>query len=248
MGRNKLRKFEEMSSYPNVFQYPPGVLDGKEFEMKGCWRKLYFGNPAPVVLELGCGKGEYTVGLGKLFPGKNFIGVDIKGARMWSGAKQALDEHLPNVAFLRTRIELLPRFFAPGEVSEIWITFPDPQMKKTGKRMTSACFLRMYGELLGEGGVVHLKTDSPFMYAYTREIIRINRLPALIETEDLYRSRLADGILSIRTFYEQQWLSRGMNIKYLRFVCEPREEYLEPDTVPEPDSYRSFGRDQRPVT
>ncbi|MDR2764884.1 MAG: tRNA (guanosine(46)-N7)-methyltransferase TrmB [Tannerella sp.] len=247
MARNKLRKFEEMSCYPNVFQYPLGALHEKGFEMKGRWREMYFGNPAPVVLELGCGKGEYTVGLGKLFPGKNFIGVDIKGARMWSGAKQALEEHLSNVAFLRTRIELLSHFFAPGEVSEIWITFPDPQMKKTNKRMTSTCFLRMYSELLSEGGgVIHLKTDSPFMYAYTREMIRVNRLPTLVETDDLYRSRDADEILSIRTFYEQQWLSRGMSIKYLRFICEPREEYLEPDIVPEPDPYRSFGRNQRP--
>ncbi|MDR2139482.1 MAG: tRNA (guanosine(46)-N7)-methyltransferase TrmB [Tannerella sp.] len=245
MARNKLRKFEEMNRYPNVFQYPLGMLHEKGFELKGRWREMYFGNPAPVVLELGCGKGEYTVGQGRLFPGKNFIGVDIKGARMWSGAKQALEERLPNVAFLRTRIELLPHFFAPGEVSEIWITFPDPQMKKTNRRMTSARFLRMYGELLGDGGVIHLKTDSPFMYAYTREMIRINRLPVRVDTADLYRSREAEGMPAIRTFYEQQWLSRGMSIKYLCFVCEPREEYLEPDIVPEPDAYRSFGRDRR---
>ncbi|MDR2041884.1 MAG: tRNA (guanosine(46)-N7)-methyltransferase TrmB [Tannerella sp.] len=246
MARSKLRKFEEINHYPNVFQYPLGRLHEKEVEMKGRWREMYFGNPAPVALELGCGKGEYTVGLGRLFPGKNFIGVDIKGARMWSGAKQALEEHLSNVAFLRTRIELLPYFFAPGEVSEIWLTFPDPQMKKINKRMTSTHFMRMYSELLGGTGIIHLKTDSPFLYAYTRGMIRVNSLPVLVETDDLYCSRPADEILSIRTFYEQQWLARGMNIKYLRFVCEPREEYLEPDIVPEPDSYRSFGRDQRP--
>ncbi|MDR1455230.1 MAG: tRNA (guanosine(46)-N7)-methyltransferase TrmB [Tannerella sp.] len=245
MARNKLRKFEEISAFPNVIQSPLEALHGEGFGMKGRWGETHFGNQAPVVLELGCGKGEYTVGLGRLFPGKNFVGADIKGARIWSGAKQALEEHLPNVAFLRTRIELLPHFFAPGEVSEIWITFPDPQMKKTGRRMTSAHFLRMYARLTGGKGTVHLKTDSPFMYAYTREIVRINRLPLTAETEDLYCSRHADGILSIRTFYEQQWLSRGMNIKYLRFVCELREEYLEPDSLPEPDPYRSFGRSRR---
>jgi tRNA (guanine-N7-)-methyltransferase len=248
MARNKLRKFEEMSRCANVFQYPLSALLEKGFEMKGCWREMYFGNPSPVALELGCGKGEYTVGLGRLFPERNFVGVDIKGARMWSGAKQALEAHLSNVAFLRTRIELLPHFFAPGEVSEIWITFPDPQMKKTDKRMTSARFLRMYSELLSGESVVHLKTDSPFMYAYTREIIRVNRLPVLVDTEDLYHSLHEDEILSIRTFYEQQWLSRGISIKYLRFVCEPRKEYLEPDITPEPDPYRSFGRNQRTST
>jgi tRNA (guanine-N7-)-methyltransferase len=248
MGKNKLRKFEDMNSYPNVFQYPFGVLREKGFEMKGRWRELFFRNPNPIVLELGCGKGEYTVGLGKLFPGKNFVGVDIKGARMWSGAGQALADHLSNVAFLRTHIELINHFFAPGEVSEIWITFPDPQMKKVNKRMTSARFMQLYREIMCDGGLIHLKTDSPFMFAYTCEMIKANRLPVLVRTEDLYQSRLADGILSIRTFYEQQWLDRGLNIKYIRFACEPRETYLEPEVTIDPDPYRSFNRSKRPAT
>ena len=182
------------------------------------------------------------MGLSRLFPEKNFIGVDIKGARMWSGAKQVLEEHLLNVAFLRTHVELLAHFFAPGEVSEIWITFPDPQMKKTNRRMTSARFMQLYSEILCDRGLIHLKTDSPFMYAYTCGMVAANRLPALVQTDDLYHGLPADASLYIRTFYEQQWLERGMTIKYLRFVCEPRTAYLEPDAIPVPDAYRSFGR------
>jgi tRNA (guanine-N7-)-methyltransferase len=242
MAKNKLRKFEEMNGYAHVFQYPYGALQEKGFAMKGCWSARFFGNSCPIVLELGCGKGEYTVGLSRLFPEKNFIGVDIKGARIWSGARQALEERLTNVAFLRTHIELLAHFFAPGEVSEIWVTFPDPQMKKTNRRMTSARFMQLYREILSDRGVIHLKTDSPFMYAYTCGMAAANRLPILARTDDLYHSLPADEILSIRTFYEQQWLDRGMTIKYLRFVCEPRATYVEPDVTPAPDSYRSFGR------
>ncbi|MDR3268251.1 MAG: tRNA (guanosine(46)-N7)-methyltransferase TrmB [Tannerella sp.] len=242
MAKNKLRKFAEMNLFPHVFQYPFGVLQAKGFAMKGQWQSQFFKNRNPVVLELGCGKGEYTLGLGKLFPEKNFIGVDIKGARIWSGARQALEDGMTNVAFLRTHIELINAFFAPGEVSEIWITFPDPQMKKTNKRLTSARFMKLYREILCDRGLIHLKTDSPFLYAYTCGMIDANHLPAPIRTDDLYHSRPDDGMLSIRTFYEQQWLDRGLKIKYIRFVCEHRDEYLEPDMDIEPDTYRSFNR------
>ncbi|OJU55260.1 MAG: tRNA (guanosine(46)-N7)-methyltransferase TrmB, partial [Bacteroidales bacterium 45-6] len=148
MGKNKLAKFADMSEYPHVFQYPFSVLQEKGFDLKGKWNAQFFHNDHPIVLELGCGKGEYTVGLAKLFPEKNFIGVDIKGARMWAGAKQALSENLSNVAFLRTHIELMDHFFAPNEVSEIWITFPDPQMNKVNKRMTSTRFMKLYRNIL----------------------------------------------------------------------------------------------------
>jgi tRNA (guanine-N7-)-methyltransferase len=242
VGKNKLQKFEDMSGYPHVFQYPFSVLQEKGFEMKGRWNELFFRKKGPIVLELGCGKGEYTVGLAQRFPDKNFIGIDIKGARMWSGAKQALEKQLSNVAFLRTHIELIHAFFAPGEVSEIWITFPDPQMNKVNKRMTSTRFMKLYREILNTNGLIHLKTDSHFMFTYTREMIKANRFPVEVETDDLYHSGLADEILSIQTFYEQQWLSRGLSIKYIRFVCEPRETYIEPDVNIEPDAYRSFNR------
>jgi len=213
--------------------------------MKGKWNEAFFKNDRPIVIESGCGKGEYTIGLAKLYPEKNFVGIDIKGARMWSGATQSLRDKMANVAFLRTHIELIDRFFAPGEVSEIWITFPDPQQAKVNKRMTSTRFMKLYSRILKENGIIHLKTDSPFMYAYTCAMIQANRLPVEAETDDLYNSCLPDEILSIQTFYEQQWLGRGMTIKYIRFICEARSSYREPEIEIEPDSYRSFNRIRR---
>jgi tRNA (guanine-N7-)-methyltransferase len=242
MGKNKLRKFEDMNTYSHVFQYPFAVLQEKGFEMKGKWNESFFGSNQPIVIELGCGKGEYTVGLAKIFPGKNFIGIDIKGARIWSGATQALQENLKNVTFIRTHIELIDHFFAPGEVSEIWLTFPDPQMSKVNKRMTSTRFMKLYSRVLRENGEIHLKTDSNFMFTYTCEMIKANHFPVLIQTNNLYESRLANEILSIRTFYEQQWLNRGIPVKYVRFVLESRETYVEPEVEIERDSYRSFHR------
>lgn len=245
MGKNKLAKFDDMAVYPHVFQYPFAVLQEKGFEWKGYWNERFFKNNHPIVLELGCGKGEYTVGLGRLFPEKNFIGVDIKGARMWSGAKESHEAGMANVAFLRTSIELIAQFFAPGEVAEIWITFPDPQMKKINKRLTSTRFMQMYRNILSGNGLIHLKTDSAFMYTYTCEMAKANLYPVEVCTEDLYHSGLADEILSIRTYYEQQWLDRGLNIKYIRFVCEEREKLVEPDVEIELDPYRSFNRSKR---
>lgn len=245
MGKNKLQKFDDMSGYPHVFQYPFAVLKEKGFDLKGHWNERFFKNDNPIVLELGCGKGEYTVGLGKMFPDKNFIGIDIKGARMWSGAKESLDSGMSNVAFLRTHIELIANFFAPGEVSEIWITFPDPQMKKTTKRLTSTRFMKLYRELLSKDGIIHLKSDSGFMFTYTCEMVKANKYPVLVQTDDLYHSGLANDILSIRTYYEQQWLDRGINIKYIKFVCEERDELIEPDIEIEYDEYRSFNRSRR---
>lgn len=242
MGKNKLKKFGEMEMFSNVFQYPYSVLMQQGFPLKGKWHSDFFGNGNPVVLELGCGKGEYTVGLAKRFSDRNFIGVDIKGARMWTGAKQAVTDNMPNVAFVRTNIELIASFFAPGEVSEIWITFPDPQMKKTNKRLTSVRFLNLYRRILEPGGIINLKTDSPFLYTYTRELVRLNGLPVEVDTDDLYASGMADDILEIRTFYEQQWLVRGLTIKYLRWRLDAGTELQEPDIEIEFDTYRSFSR------
>ncbi len=245
MGKNKLAKFEDMAEFPHVFEYPFARLEAEGFEMRGHWGERFFKNDHPIVLELGCGKGEYTVGLGRLFPGKNFIGVDIKGARMWSGAKESFESGMTNVAFLRTTIELIAGFFAPGEVAEIWLTFPDPQMKKVNKRLTSTRFMKLYRQLLSEEGILHLKTDSNFMYTYTCEMVKANQYPVLVSTDDLYHSGLADEILSIKTYYEQQWLDRGLTIKYIRFVCEERDNLIEPDVEIELDPYRSFNRSKR---
>jgi tRNA (guanine-N7-)-methyltransferase len=245
MGKNKLQKFDDMSGFPHVFQYPFSALQERGFEMKGRWNELFFRNEHPVVLELGCGKGEYTVGLGRLFPEKNFIGIDIKGARMWTGAKQALENKMPNIAFLRTHIELINHFFSSGEVSEIWLTFPDPQMTKLNKRMTSTRFMKLYREILQDRGLIHLKTDSNFLFTYTRAMINANHFPVQVETDDLYNSHLSDEILSIQTFYERQWLDRGLNIKYIRFVCESRDIYVEPEIEIEQDVYRTFNRSKR---
>jgi tRNA (guanine-N7-)-methyltransferase len=245
MGKNKLQKFSEMAGFPHVFEYPYAILQEKGCALKGNWKQEIFKNNNPIVLELGCGRGEYTVGLGRLFPSKNFIGVDIKGARMWAGAKESIEAGMTNVAFLRTHIELIARFFSPGEVEEIWLTFPDPQMKKTNKRLTSTRFLKIYLEILSEKGIIHLKTDSDFMFTYTREMVKANNFTVLIHTEDLYNSGIADDILSIRTTYEKQWLERGIPTKYLRFICESRNQLIEPETVIEPDLYRSFNRSKR---
>ncbi len=245
MAKNKLQKFAEMNTYAHVFQYPFSVLKEQGFNMRGHWNEMFFHNENPIVLELGCGKGEYTIGLAQRYPDKNFIGIDIKGARMWSGATEAKERNIANVAFLRTHIELIAHFFATGEIAEIWITFPDPQMKKIRKRLTSTRMIALYREILTENGIIHLKTDSPFMYTYTQAMALKNKFPILIDTDDLYHSNINDDILGIKTFYERQWLERGKSIKYLRFLCEPREMLIEPDIEIEFDDYRSFNRSKR---
>ena len=242
MGKNKLKKFKDMETMDCVFQYPFSVLKESGFPLRGQWGKEYFNNDNPIVLELGCGKGEYAVGLAEKFPDKNFIGIDIKGARMWTGACRARNAGLKNVAFLRTNIELLTHFFAAGEVSEIWITFPDPQMKKVRKRLTSTRFLELYREVLIDGGMIHLKTDSPFLYTYTHLLTRHNNLPTAVDTDDLYHSGIVTDILEIRTFYEQQWLDRGLTIKYISFPLDHSTPLTEPEVEIEFDTYRSFSR------
>ncbi len=248
MGKGKLAKFADMERYSNVMQYPCSVVADVPFPMKGRWKE-YFKNSNPIVLELGCGKGEYAVSLARMYPDKNFIGVDIKGARMWTGATQALEEGLTNVAFLRTNIEIIERFFASDEVEEIWLTFSDPQMKNPRKRLTSTYFLDRYRSFLVDGGTIHLKTDSNFLFTYTCHVVALNHLPQLLATSDLHHTDIDDAelrqLLDIHTYYEDMWLGRGLTIKYIAFQLPHAGLLAEPDVEVETDSYRSYRRNQR---
>ena len=239
MAKNKLAKFAEMETLENVFQPTHEEVFRTDYKLKEKWGELVFGNDHPIVLEVGCGKGEYSVGLGELYPEKNFIGLDIKGARMWTGAKAAKEKGMKNVVFLRTHAEELESIFAPGEVSEIWITFPDPQMAKARKRLTGTRFLSLYRKFLKEDGLIHLKTDSPFLYQYTAELVKVNQLPVNVNTDDLYGVGLDDKILGIKTFYERQWLSRGKTIKYIQFSLAGPIQLMEPEIDIEKDNYHS---------
>ena len=267
MAKGKLAKFADMEALPNVFQFPyswflnntdetipPSVIPnggqrGGAHPLSGTWHSDVFHNQNPIVLELGCGKGEYTVGLAKMFPDMNFIGVDIKGSRMWTGAMQAHREGLQNVAFLRTNIEIIDRFFLQDEVQEIWLTFSDPQMKNPRKRLTSTYFMERYRHFLIDGGVIHLKTDSNFLFTYTGYMVEENHLPVLEKTKDLYGdsglSSATSNILAIQTYYEQMWIARGLNIKYLKFQLPRTGTLTEPDVEIELDEYRSYHRDKR---
>lgn len=213
MGKDKLRRFAEISTFSNVVQLDAGKL------YKGNWASAFFKNDNPVVLELACGKGEYTVNLGRLFPQKNFIGIDYKGNRIWRGAKTALEDGVSNVGFLRIQIETLLDYFAGTEIDEIWITFPDPQpqISREKKRLTSPRFLEKYKQLLKPGGFINLKTDNDGLHAYTAEKIDELGLKLFVKTEDLYHSEFADEVLSIKTYYEKKYLQDNKNINYLKF-------------------------------
>ena len=213
MGKDKIRRFAEIDTFSNVFQLEAGQV------LKGNWGKDFFKNNNPVVLELACGKGEYSITLANLFPHKNFIGVDYKGNRIWRGAKTALEENVTNVAFLRIQIENILDYFVPGEVDEIWITFPDPQpqLGREKKRLTSPRFLDMYKPILKAGGFVNLKTDNDDLHAYTAEKISELDLSLHIKTEDVYHSPYLDDVLSIKTYYEKKYLKDNKNINYLKF-------------------------------
>lgn len=219
--KNKLQKFAENKTFDNLFEYSYERIMAEGFPLKARWAE-FFHNDNPIVLELGCGKGEYTVGLARVHPDINYIGVDIKGARMWRGLTQARNEGLHNVAFIRTRIDQIEHFFGPGEVSEIWVTFPDPHPgegeRNARHRLTSPEFLDRYRKIVGPNGILNLKTDSPIMYEFTlHEVIEKQGLPLLYASDDLYANDDDLEVKHIRTFYEQMWLDQGLTIKYLRF-------------------------------
>ena len=233
MGKDKLRKFAENLTFENLVQPGFDEIFRRDHPLKGRWREDFFRNGSPLVLELGCGRGEYTVGLGAANPGCNFLGIDIKGARMWRGAKTATEMGLRNVGFLRTRIEFIGSFFAPGEVSEIWITFPDPQLKKgrEKKRLTSPVFLSYYAQFLAPDAKINLKTDSRELYEYTRRVIEINGLPCDAACADIYNDRELqtanknNDLTSIKTAYERRFLEEGKPITYLRFGLGDRRSF-----------------------
>ena len=219
--KNKLERFAENKTFDNLFEYSYERIMAEGFPLKGKWSE-FFGNDNPIVLELGCGKGEYTVGLAKAHPEVNYIGVDIKGARMWVGLKQAQEARMGNVAFIRTRIDQIENFFEKGEVSEIWVTFPDPHPgegeRNARHRLTSPQFLERYRKIATPDAVLNLKTDSDIMYYFTKdEVVEKLHLPLLYASSDLYANTDDLEVKSIRTFYEQMWLEKGLTIKYIRF-------------------------------
>jgi tRNA (guanine-N7-)-methyltransferase len=242
VAKNKLQKFAEMEAFSHVIQARFDEVFRNDYKLKGQWAESFFKNDNPIILELGCGKGEYTVGLAERFNEINFIGVDIKGARMHTGASQAVDKKLNNVAFIRTRIELIDSFFSASEVSEIWLTFPDPQMNKVRKRLTGTRFLAIYAHFLKVEGRIHLKTDSNFLYNYTREMAKANNMTVLGDYNDLYNSDLTDDLLSIHTYYEERFMSHGIPIKYFSFLLDNVNSLIEPEVDIPFDEYHNAGR------
>lgn len=234
--KKKLKRFAENNLFSNVFQPLYTDLINDDFGLKGNWKQQVFKNNNPITAELGCGKGDYVTALSGLLPLNNYIGIDIKGARIWKGAKYAEDKAVQNVAFLRTRIECSPHCFEKNEINEIWITFPDPQLnrkKRIKKRLTSARFLGYYQKILINNGVIHVKTDDDELFAYTKKVIEFNNLKLEKEIRDIYTECPDDKILSIRTYYETKWLTEGRTIKYLCFRLPDTRDIVEPDTPDE---------------
>ncbi len=244
MGKDKLRKFKENETFRCLVQPRTEEVLGVDHPLKGHWNDSFFKNDNPIVLELGCGKGEYTIDLALRNPQFNYIGVDIKGARLWKGAKYTEEHALANVGFLRTRIEFIEALFAPGEVAEIWITFADPQIKRENKRLTSPIFMEHYRKIMRSGGIIHLKTDSRYLHEYSVEMARQNGLEVLASATDIYGADKAglyespfasicgrdavDALFQVQTFYEQQYLAQGIPITFLSFKVDHDGAYIYP--------------------
>ena len=228
-GKDKLRKFRENETFSTIFQPTTEEVLNKEYTLKGKWGESVFNNSNPIIIELGCGKGEYTIALAEKFRDKNFIGIDIKGARLWKGAKYAEENKLKNVAFVRTRIEFITSIFAQGEISEIWITFADPQLSKARKRLTGSMFLERYNKFLKKDGIINLKTDSKFLHQYTLASVKTNNLSLIEANSDIYGTNRADEILSIKTFYEACYIRKGLEITYMAFKLDNIAPFIEPE-------------------
>lgn len=233
MGKDKIKRFTGNLTFPSLVQPQLDEMFRKDYKLKGRWASEFFKNENPIVLELGCGRGEYSVELGRHYPDKNFIGIDIKGARLWRGAKTVTEEGINNVGFLRTRIEFINSFFAENEISEIWITFPDPQLRKTRvkKRLTAPEFLPMYAGFLKKDGFVNLKTDCQHLYEYTKAVAECNNLPIAEKSNDIYANadQFIPELVTIQTTYEKKFLKEGMAITYIKFSLDGKSEFERPD-------------------
>jgi tRNA (guanine-N7-)-methyltransferase len=226
MGKDKLRRFAELEGYDHVLQ-PTMEEVLNEYTLKGQWNKVFFKNDHPIILELGCGKGEYTVGLARKYKNYNFIGIDIKGARIWRGAKTCLEEGITNAGFVRSKVDFVDKLFGENEVAEIWLTFSDPQKERPRKRLTSPLFMSRYKRILRPGGIINLKTDSTLLYEYTLEQIEENNYTCLLKNDDVYGDLVINNTnediqykMSIKTFYEQKWLAQDIKIKYCQFTID----------------------------
>jgi tRNA (guanine-N7-)-methyltransferase len=229
MSKNKLRRIAENETFDHLFQPSAQEMFEREFHLKGKWNENFFKNEHPITVEIGCGKGEYTVGLARKNKNKNYIGIDIKGPRLWRGSKTVKEEQLKNVAFIRNKIEFLSSFFSENEISELWITFPDPQIRKIKKRLTSARFLNIYKTLLKPNGIIHLKTDSKLMFDFTNEILSFNQSKPMFAVDNLYNSQIDNEVTQIKTFYEQKFLNEGIDITYMNFILEKEKKYTNPE-------------------
>jgi len=227
--KNKLKKFKEMTGFDNLYQPEFSEVLNKKFHLYGKWKESVFNNTNPIVLELGCGKGEYSVGLAERYPEKNFIGIDIKGARIFRGAKTALQKNLKNVAFIRTRVDFVQSFFAKNEVNEIWFTFPDPQAKRIRKRLSSSLFLNRYTDFLVDNALIHLKTDNKLFYEYTKALAIENKFKINYASDNVYDdNNLPEEVINIQTFYENQFLAKNNKINYLEFNLNNILPFNEP--------------------
>ena len=240
MRKGKLAKFADLNNYENVFQYPFSVIKNERCDIKGKWKSVYFKNNNPIIIELGCGRGEYTIKLAQMHPDINFIGVDIKGARIWNGATYAISNNIKNVAFLRTNIEIIDNCFENNEINEIWLTFSDPQPKNYKKRLTSSCFLSLYQKILINNGIIHLKTDSNFLFKYTNHILEYNDLSIIYKSDDIYNNNHWNEELLIKTYYEKMWMKKGLSIKYIQWLLPQDKIIYEPQNINiEFDDYKS---------